>query len=125
MLMPRSTAPSTRGSYLYYRHRLPVRIMHWINVIALTVLFMSGLSIFNAHPALNWGKSSYTGSPPILEITTMQNANGELIGITRVLGHDFDTTGLLGASKGPNGRMNAVGFPSWLTIPDYLWLSMA
>ena len=48
-------------SYLYCRHTLAVRIMHWINVISLTVLFLSGLNIFSAHPALNWGKSSYTG----------------------------------------------------------------
>ena len=42
--------------------------MHWINVVALTVLFMSGLQIFNAYPALNFGKSSYNGMPPVLEI---------------------------------------------------------
>ena len=35
-----------------YRHRLPVRVMHWVNVICLTILLMSGLNIFNAHPAL-------------------------------------------------------------------------
>ncbi len=56
------------GSYLYYRHTLPVRIMHWINVIALTVLFMSGLQIFNAYPVLHFGKSSYDGTPHALEI---------------------------------------------------------
>lgn len=33
------------GDYLYYRHRLPVRIMHWVNVIALVLLLMSGLQI--------------------------------------------------------------------------------
>ena len=49
------------SEYVYYRHTLPVRIMHWINVVALTILLMSGLQIFNAHPALYWGKSSYTG----------------------------------------------------------------
>ena len=54
--------------YLYYRHTLPVRVMHWINVVALTILLMSGLQIFNAHPALYWGKSSYTGRPPLLEM---------------------------------------------------------
>jgi len=53
---------------LYYRHTLPVRVMHWINVIALTVLLMSGLNIFKAHPALNWGKYSYDGLPAVLEI---------------------------------------------------------
>ena len=35
----------------YYRHTLPVRIMHWVNVVAFFVLLMSGLQIFNAHPA--------------------------------------------------------------------------
>ena len=53
-----ATAP-TAGSYLYYRHKFPVRVMHWINVIAFTVLFMSGLQVFNAYPALNWGGTSY------------------------------------------------------------------
>ena len=53
---------------LYYRHRLPVRIMHWINVVAITILFMSGLNIFEAHPALYWGHTSYSGHPPWLSI---------------------------------------------------------
>jgi thiosulfate reductase cytochrome b subunit len=54
--------------YAYYRHSLAVRILHWINFIALGALLMSGLQIFNAHPALNWGKSSYTGAPPFFEL---------------------------------------------------------
>jgi thiosulfate reductase cytochrome b subunit len=41
-----------------YRHRLPVRIMHWINVVCLVILLGSGLQIFNAHPALYWGADS-------------------------------------------------------------------
>lgn len=43
---------------LIYRHRLPVRLMHWINVVCLLVLLGSGLQIFNAHPALYWGADS-------------------------------------------------------------------
>jgi thiosulfate reductase cytochrome b subunit len=54
--------------YSYHRHSLAVRLSHWINVIALGVLLMSGLQIFNAHPALNWGRSSYTGAPPFFEL---------------------------------------------------------
>jgi|SRR6185437_9148263 len=50
---------------LYVRHSLAVRVMHWVNVVAVVVLVMSGLQIFNAHPALYWGKSSYTGAGPI------------------------------------------------------------
>ena len=34
--MTAAATPVSTGGYLYYRHTLPVRIMHWINVIALT-----------------------------------------------------------------------------------------
>ena len=52
---------------LYRRHTLAVRVMHWINVLAVFVLIMSGLQIFNAHPALYWGPSSYTGAGPFFD----------------------------------------------------------
>lgn len=113
------------GSYLYYRHKIPVRLMHWINVVALTIMFMSGLQIFNAHAELNWGKSSYDGTPPVLTISSRVDAAGQVTGYTRILGHEFDTTGVLGAYKAANGRMVRAAFPSWLTIPDSKWLSMA
>ncbi|MBU4435783.1 MAG: cytochrome b/b6 domain-containing protein, partial [Alphaproteobacteria bacterium] len=38
-----------------YRHRLATRLTHWLNVLCLSVLLMSGLQILNAHPALYWG----------------------------------------------------------------------
>ena len=111
-------------SYLYKRHRLAIRVMHWINVVSATILLMSGLQIFNAHPALYWGKSSYTGRPPILALTAKEEGD-EVIGITRIFGHDFVTTGFLGASANADGETVARGFPSWMTIPDSAWLSMA
>jgi thiosulfate reductase cytochrome b subunit len=61
-------APTRAGGYLYRRHGLAVRVMHWINVLALTALLMSGMQIFNAHPALYWGASSYTGAGPAFAI---------------------------------------------------------
>ena len=120
-----SNAERAAANTLYYRHTLPVRVMHWINVIALTILLMSGLNIFSAHPALYWGKSSYTGRPPILEIESATDATDKVTGITRIFGHEFVTTGLLGASKGPGGDLVGRTFPSWLTIPDGRWLAMA
>ena len=48
---------------LVYRHRLWVRLTHWINVVCMTVLLMSGLQIFNAHPALYWGNTSHFDNP--------------------------------------------------------------
>ncbi|MBP8296655.1 MAG: cytochrome b/b6 domain-containing protein [Burkholderiales bacterium] len=111
-------------SELYYRHALPVRVMHWINVLCLTVLFMSGLNIFNAHPALNWGKSSYTGVPPFLEIGARM-AGDRIIGVTRIAGREFETTGVLGAFRTDAGETAPRAFPSWLTVPGTQWLSMA
>jgi thiosulfate reductase cytochrome b subunit len=113
------------GTYLYYRHTLPVRIMHWINVIALTVLLASGLNIFSGHPALYWGKSSYTGSGPIFRIFAREDANGDPVGVTRIFGRDFVTTGLLGASAGQDGELMQRAFPSWLTIPGWYDLALA
>jgi thiosulfate reductase cytochrome b subunit len=117
-------APVAR-EYVYYRHTLPVRIMHWINVVALTILLMSGLQVFNSHPALYWGKSSYTGAPPLLELRAMDRGDLGMMGVTRVLGREFDTTGVLGLSKNADGRLAARGFPWWATIPDNQWLSLA
>lgn len=38
------------------RHGLSVRLWHWLNFACVTVLFMSGLTISNAHPWLYWGE---------------------------------------------------------------------
>ncbi|HTE16071.1 MAG TPA: cytochrome b/b6 domain-containing protein [Burkholderiales bacterium] len=119
------SARTTPSNYLYYRHTLAVRIMHWTNVLSLTILLMSGLMIFNAHPSLDWGKSSSTGKPSLLQITSRDAGNGQLIGITRVLGHEFNTTGLLGASKNAEGKPSDVAFPHWITIPGFYSLADA
>lgn len=101
-----------------YRHALPVRIGHWINVLCLPILIMTGFQIFNAHPALYWGDRS-DRDRPILAMRGVVTETGERKGVTTVLGRPFDTTGLLGVSGGSNR-----GFPSWATIPDGRWLSM-
>ena len=48
---------------LVKRHSLVVRITHWLNVLSLWLLLMSGLQIFNAHPALYWGDISTFDTP--------------------------------------------------------------
>lgn len=116
---------STESGRAYYRHALPVRIMHWINVICFFVLLMSGLGIYNAHPALNWGKSSYNGAAPVFEIGTKEMPDGYLVGVTTILGYSFETTGVLGLSVDEKGQWARRGFPSWSTIPSPLWLGMS
>jgi thiosulfate reductase cytochrome b subunit len=105
-----------------YRHRLPVRLMHWINVVCMTILLGSGLNIFNAHPTLYWGHDSVTGTP-WLSIGGRNTPQGP-VGRTRIGSSEFDTTGVLGVSK-VNGETTARGFPSWATIPGPQWLAMA
>jgi len=106
-----------------YRHSVPVRLAHWINVICLPILVMSGFQIFNAHPALYWGERS-DRDRPILALDAAYMENGEVRGVTRVFGHAFDTTGILGASADSNGRLHRRGFPAWATIPSFQWLAM-
>ena len=101
-----------------YRHRIPIRISHWLNVPCLIILIMSGLQIFNAHPALYWGDRS-DRDQPLLSIRSMQTENGERRGITTVLGYQFDTTGVLGYSDGSRRA-----FPAWATVPSYKSLAM-
>jgi thiosulfate reductase cytochrome b subunit len=101
-----------------YRHRLPVRISHWLNVPILIILIMSGLQIFNAHPALYWDDRS-DREHPFLSIRPMKTESGEMRGITTILGYKFDTTGVLGYSDGSRRA-----FPAWATVPSAKFLAM-
>ena len=101
-----------------YRHTVLTRVTHWINVLCILVLVMSGLQIFNAHPALYFGQKADFDNPA-LSMRAMLGADGRPIGITTVGGATFTTTGFLGLSTGANGEPRARGFPSWLTLPSY------
>ena len=99
-----------------YRHRLPVRVMHWMNVACVFALLMSGLQIFNAHPALYWGEAS-DFEAPALALAGKTGPDGQLRGETRIGGLRFDTTGVLGVSDNMLGEPSKRGFPMWATIP--------
>ncbi len=100
----------------YRRHAGLVRITHWINVVCFSLLLMSGLQIFNAHPALYVGERS-DFDHPTMSIQAHQTERG-IVGETVILGHSFDTTGVLGASS-EDGQISPRAFPSWITIPSY------
>ena len=104
------------------RHAATVRVTHWLNAVCFAVLLMSGLQIFNAHPALYWGATS-DFQHPIASIAAKPDSAGEKRGITTVFGHAFDTTGVLGLTFLPDGRPLARAFPSWATLPG--WQSLA
>lgn len=99
-----------------YRYHALVRVSHWVNVLCLAILLMSGLQIFNAHPALYWGEDS-NFEQPVLSIYRASTVEGRPIGITSVFGRRFETTGVLGWST-VNGRPVQRAFPGWITIPS-------
>jgi thiosulfate reductase cytochrome b subunit len=106
----------------FLRHRGFVRATHWFNAVVITFMLMSGLQIFNAHPALYIGAQSMFDHPA-LSMISKTGSNGELRGITTIGSWQFDTTGLFGASD-DNGTRVARGFPSWATVPGPQWLAL-
>ncbi len=96
-------APARRE--IIYRHTVVVRVTHWINVLCLTLLLMSGLKLFNVHPALYWGNYGYRGAPTLLAIDGMLDPEtGHPVGVTRIGDHNFVTTGVLGVTYDSDGR---------------------
>ena len=115
---PAPQASSIKAPRVVARHTLLVRVTHWINAFCFAFLLLSGLQIFNAHPALNFGNKT-NFDRPLFELSARENANGEIKGVTTIFGKSINTTGLLGASRDEGGELTARGFPSWATIPSY------
>ncbi len=111
--LPGSIAEAPKGGDLVKRHRLSTRLWHWNNVIALFVLLMSGLMIFNAHPRLYWGEYGANFDRPWLMI----GAKGDE-GYVRVGSVEIETTGVLGLWTDPDGNVQRRAFPHWITIPS-------
>ena len=114
--MPRPDRILGEGRIAIYRHPLSVRVTHWLNVVAFLVLLTSGLQIFNAHPALYFGKAA-DFDHPVMAMQARELENGSTIGVTRLGGREWVTTGLFGASRVSSGEMAPRGFPPWITLP--------
>jgi Ni/Fe-hydrogenase b-type cytochrome subunit len=50
------------------KHRISTRLWHWVNLLALVILFMSGLNISNAHPWLYWGQWGFQPNTAWLDV---------------------------------------------------------
>jgi thiosulfate reductase cytochrome b subunit len=117
--MSEAPAPQPKvAGPLIYRQSAWTRITHWVWAISLFFLLLTGLQIFNAHPALYIGdQSGFQFDNHVLRIGAERTENGPR-GYTDILGLKFDTTGVLGMS-GPAERPRFVAFPGWATIPSY------
>lgn len=98
---------------LVYRQKLLTRITHWVWAVSLFFLMLTGLQIFNAFPSLHVGQDSGFDYDNAILTIAAREVGEELQGVTRVLGAEFDTTGILGVSGG-----EARAFPAALTIPS-------
>ena len=99
------------------RHSVVTRLTHWLNVLCLSFLLLSGLQIFNAHPELYWGHYGANGDPAVLTIGS-DDDGGTPSGFVRVAGLQIPTTGVLGVSN-VDGEPTARAFPSWATVPSF------
>lgn len=114
--------PNTMGSrtsrrVLTYRHSVVTRVTHWINVLCLTILLLSGLQILNAYPSLHWGQIGADADPYLVRIEATGDEDHQRGTLHVVGGHSMDTTGLLGVSH-QDGEQVERGFPSWITLPS-------
>lgn len=115
--VPVEEKPAKAKGPLVYRQSIVTRLTHWSWAIALFFLLLSGLQIWNAHPALYIGEQSgFEFDNTVLAIGA-ENTDSGVRGYTTIFGQKFDTTGVLGVSERA-GRPNYVGFPSWATIPS-------
>lgn len=112
--------PAPRPGDLVYRHRIAVRVWHWINAASVIVMLMSGLMIFNAHPRLYWGRYGANADHAWLAI----GGSGDR-GLVTVGPVTVPTTGVLGRWKDAQGNVQSRAFPYWATIPSWYDLALA
>jgi thiosulfate reductase cytochrome b subunit len=98
-----------------YRHSITARMAHWLWTLAMLVLFMSGLQIFNAAPYLDASDKS-NPSRRVLSIDAVDGARGPQ-GQTTIFGWKINTTGVLGYTDNGQGGQAARAFPAAITLP--------
>ncbi len=110
---PKEAGPTPTSGTLVKRHRLSTRVWHWTNALALFVMLLSGLMIFNAHPRLYWGQYGANFDHPWFEIGSRGDHGFARLGTVKV-----NTTGVLGVWPDASGNVQHRAFPYWLTIPS-------
>lgn len=101
-----------------YRHPFAVRLWHWVNVLCVFVLLLSGFQIFNAHPRLYLGDTGYYDTPAVFEITGPDDLTDRSSWI-RIGAVKIPTTGVFGVPKETyNYGPHRLAFPPWLRLPS-------
>ncbi|HEY4441073.1 MAG TPA: cytochrome b/b6 domain-containing protein [Candidatus Elarobacter sp.] len=98
-----------------YRHTVTARTTHWLWALAMLVLLMSGLQIFNAAPYLDASDKS-NPQRRVLAFDARQ-VDGQPVGTTTIFGRTFTTTHLFGYTDDGMGEESQRAFPAWITLP--------
>ena len=114
---PRTETHEDTPGQVVHRHSVTVRLTHWAAFLAIVVLTMSGLQIFNAAPYLDASDKS-DPARRVLSLDGRTTPAGS-VGVTTILGHELTTTHLLGYTDDGQGGETARGFPGWITFPGY------
>ena len=104
----------SRRGRLVKRHDIVVRLTHWVNVLCLAMLLMSGLQISTLGLELHFGSKTNFDDPPFA--IGSDTVDGQPRGFVRIGDRRFDTTGVLGLSD-VGGAPTQRAFPSWITLP--------
>lgn len=99
-----------------YRHSIVARSTHWLWTLAMLVLVMSGLQIFNAAPYLDASDKS-NPARRVLSFDAHQTAAGAPVGTVTVFGRTFTTTNVFGYTDDGQGGRQARAFPGAVTLP--------
>ncbi len=115
---PRAAAREGAVGRVVKRHSAITRITHWLGALAMLVLVMSGLAIFNAAPYLD---ASDLSDPAhrVLSIGAQSPVTGEPVATTQIFGLHLATTHVLGYTDNGQGGESARAFPGWITFPGY------
>jgi thiosulfate reductase cytochrome b subunit len=101
-----------------YRHSIAARLSHWLWTLAMLVLVMSGLQIFNAAPYLDASDKSNPAKRVLIIGSRQQPGDSQhIVGRTTIFGHTFTTTGVLGYTDDGMGAKTERAFPGWVTLP--------
>jgi thiosulfate reductase cytochrome b subunit len=113
-----SVIESEQPGRVVRRHSITVRVTHWAAFLAILILTMSGLQIFNAAPYLDASDKS-DPAHRVLAIEGQDLPGGGSLGTVTILGHTFTTTHFLGYTDDGQGSEAARAFPGWITFPGY------
>ena len=96
------------GAEVVLRHRVPVRLWHWISVLAIVGLLFTGFCILNVHPRLYWGEVGNAYTPALLALESSEPggpspATHPAPAVLRFGNRQYDVTGRLGVVADAGG----------------------